>query len=112
MEVTKVKSKPYSSIEKNDFLNALVLSNLALIENYWIRKSTWGTETTLNVSFVYTDATADAASCSKLAAFELIREENTPKILMHVKHCLSNTKAIPIQIAQSLLHVDAAACDA
>ena len=43
----------------------------------------------LNVSFKFmsTDATADAASCSTIAAFILIPEENEPEFWMHVNHC-------------------------
>ena len=58
--------------------------------------------------YVSTDATADAASCSTFAAFILlIPEESKPKIWMHINHCLSSAKAIPIQ--KKLLCVYAAA---
>ena len=56
--------------------------------------------------------TADAASCSTFAAFILIPEESKPKIGMHINHCFSNAKAIPIQELQKWLCVDAAASDA
>ena len=48
---------------------------------------------------VPTDVAADAASCSNLAASILTLEKSEPKIWMHVKHCLSSAKAIPIQEA-------------
>ena len=41
--------------------------------------------------------TADAASCSTLAAFILTLEKSEPKIWMHIKYYLSSAKAIPIQ---------------
>ena len=62
--------------------------------------------------YVSTDVTADAASCWKLAAFILTFEKSEPKIGMHIKHCLSSVKAIPIQKAQKLHCTDAAASDA
>ena len=62
--------------------------------------------------YVCTDVTADAASFWTLAAFILILEKSAPKIWMHIKHCLSSTKAILIQEAQKLHCVDAAASDA
>ena len=46
-----------------------------------------------------TDATADAASFSTLLAFILTLEKSEPKIWMHIKHCLSSAKAIPIEEA-------------
>ena len=61
--------------------------------------------------YVSTDATADAASCSTFAAFILIPEENKSKIWMHINHCLSSVKSIPIQEVQKFLCVDAAASD-
>ena len=69
----------------------------------------------VNVSFKFmysTDATADAASCSTFAAFILIPEESKSKIGMHINHCLSSVKAIPIQEVQKSLCVDAAVSDA
>ena len=42
----------------------------------------------------------------------LIPEESKPKIWMHINHCSSRAKAIPIQEVQKLLCVDAAASDA
>ena len=62
--------------------------------------------------YVSTDVTADAASCWTFAAFLLTSEKSKPKVWMHIKHCLSNAKAIPIQKAQKLPCVDAAASDA
>ena len=62
--------------------------------------------------YVSTDVTADAASCWTLAAFILTLEKSEPKIWMHIKHCLSGAKAIPIQEAQKMHCVDAAASDA
>ena len=64
--------------------------------------------------YVYesTAATADADSCSKFAPFILTLEKSKPKICMHIKHCLSRAKSIPIQEAQKLHCVDAAASDA
>ena len=62
--------------------------------------------------YVSTDVTADAASCLTLATFILTLEKSEPKIWMHIKHCLSSAKAIPIQEAQILHCVDAAASDA
>ena len=62
--------------------------------------------------YVSTDVTADAASCWTLAAFILTLKKSEPKIWMRIKHCLSNAKAIPIQEAQELHCVDAAASDA
>ena len=47
--------------------------------------------------YVYTDANADAASCSTFAPFILTLEKSKPKILMHIKHCLNSAKAIAIQ---------------
>ena len=49
---------------------------------------------------VSSDATADADSCSKFAAFILTLEKSELKIWIHIKHCLSSAKAIPIQEAQ------------
>ena len=49
--------------------------------------------------YVSTDVTADAASCWTLAAFILTLEKSEPKIWMHIKHCLSSAKEIPIQEA-------------
>ena len=48
---------------------------------------------------VHTDMTADVASCSTLVAFTMTLEKSEPKIWMHIKHCLSSAKAIPIQEA-------------
>ena len=62
--------------------------------------------------YVSTDVTADATSCWIIAAFILTLETSEPKIWMHIKHCLSKAKAIPIQEAQQLHCVDAAASDA
>ena len=59
--------------------------------------------------YVSTDVTADAASCLTLAAFKVTLEKSEPKIWMNFKHSLSSTKAIPIQEAQELHCVDAAA---
>ena len=56
--------------------------------------------------------TADAASCSTIAAFILIPEGSEPKFWMHFNHWLSSAKAIPIQEVQKLLCVNAAAFDA
>ena len=61
--------------------------------------------------YVSTDVTATAASCWTLAAFILTLEKSEPKIWMHIKHCVSSAKAIPIQEAQKLLCIDAAASD-
>ena len=61
--------------------------------------------------YVSTHVTADAASCWTLAAFILTLEKSEPKIWMHIKHCLSSAKAIPIQEAQKLHCVDTAASD-
>ena len=41
---------------------------------------------------VFTDVTADAASCWTLAVFMLTLEKSEPTIRMHIKHCLSNAK--------------------
>ena len=49
--------------------------------------------------YVSTDVAADAASCWTLAAFILTLEKSEPKIGMHIKHCLSSAKVIPIQEA-------------
>ena len=49
--------------------------------------------------YVSTDVTADAASCWIFAAFILTLERSEPKIWMHIKHCLSSAKAMPIQEA-------------
>ena len=62
--------------------------------------------------YVYTDATADAASCSTFASFILTLEKSEPKIWMHIKHCLNSAKAISIQETQNMHCVDAAAPDA
>ena len=62
--------------------------------------------------YVSTDVTADSASYWTLATFILTLEKSEQKIWMHIKHCLSSTKAIPIQEAQELHCVDAAASDA
>ena len=56
--------------------------------------------------------TADAASCCTLATFILTLENSEPKIWVHIEHCLSSAKAIPIQETQKLHCVDAAASDA
>ena len=69
----------------------------------------------LNVSFsvyVSTGATADADSYAKFAAFILTLEKSELKIRIYIKHCLICAKAIPIQEAQHLHCVDAAASDA
>ena len=63
-------------------------------------------------NYVSTDATADAAFCSTIVAFILISEESEPKFKMHINHCLSSAKAIPIQEVQKLHCVDAAAPNA
>ena len=47
-----------------------------------------------------------------LALFILTPEESKPKIRIHIKHCLTSTKAILIHGVQKLLCVDAAASDA
>ena len=62
--------------------------------------------------YVSSDVTADAASSCAFAAFILTLEKSEPKIWMHIKQCLSSAKAIPIQEAQKLHSVDAAASDA
>ena len=49
--------------------------------------------------YVSTDVTADAASCWTLAAFILTLEKSELKNLMHITHCLSSAKVLPIQIA-------------
>ena len=56
-----------------------------------------------------TDATADADYYSKLVTFILTLEKSGLKILIHIKHCFSSAKAIPIQEAQNLhcVHDDA-----
>ena len=61
--------------------------------------------------YVSTDATADAAFWSALEAFILTLKKSEPKIWMHIKHCLSRAKSIPVQEAQILYCVDAAASD-
>ena len=62
--------------------------------------------------YVSTVVTANAPSCWTLSAFILTLEKSEPKIWMHIKHCLSSAKAIPIQEAQELHCVDADASDA
>ena len=62
--------------------------------------------------YVSTDATADAASCWTLAVFILTLEKSEPKIWIHIKHCLSSAKVIPIQEALKVHSVDATASDA
>ena len=62
--------------------------------------------------YVSTDATADAASCSKFASFMLTLGKSEPKIWMHITHCLNVAKAIAIQETQNMHSVDAAASDA
>ena len=62
--------------------------------------------------YVSTDLTADADSCWTLAAIIFTLKKSDPKIWMHIKHCFSMAKAIPIQEAQKLHCVDAAASDA
>ena len=42
----------------------------------------------------------------------MITEVSEPKFWMHINHCFSSSKAIPIQEVQKLLCVDAAASDA
>ena len=59
-----------------------------------------------------TGVTADATSCSTLALFSLSREENKPKIRMHIEHCLSSAKVIPIKVVQKLFGFGAATSDA
>ena len=62
--------------------------------------------------YVFTDVTFDADSCLTPAAFILTLEKSKTKLWMHIKHCLSSAKAIPIQEAYKLHSVDAAASDA
>ena len=64
--------------------------------------------------YVYgsTDVTADAASCWILAASILTLEKSELKIWIYIKQCVRSAKAIPIQEAQTLDCVDAAASDA
>ena len=62
--------------------------------------------------YVSTDVTADAASCWTLAAFILALEKSEPKIWIDIKLCVRSAQAIPIQEAQILHCVDAAASDA
>ena len=62
--------------------------------------------------YVYTDATADADSCSIFASLILTLEKSEPKIWMHIKHCLNNVKARAIKETQNIYCVDAAASDA
>ena len=62
--------------------------------------------------YVYTDATADAASCSTFASFILTSEKGEPKIRMHIKNCLNSAKSIAIQETQNMHCVDAAVSDA
>ena len=50
--------------------------------------------------YVSTDATADAATCSTLAAFISTLENSELKIRKHMRHCLSSDKAMAIQEAQ------------
>ena len=59
--------------------------------------------------YVSIDATAGAASYSTLAVSILTQEDSKPKFWMHIKHCLSSTKAIPFHEVQKLICVDAAA---
>ena len=61
--------------------------------------------------YVSTDVTADAAACWTLVAFIFTLEKSEPKVWMHIKHCWSSAKAIPIQEAQKLHCVDVAASD-
>ena len=53
--------------------------------------------------YVSTDVTVDADSCWTLAAFILTLEKSELKIWIHIKHCLSSAKAIPIQEAQKCI---------
>ena len=46
--------------------------------------------------YMATDVPADAAYCWTLAAFILTLEKSELKIWMHIKHCVSSAKAIPI----------------
>ena len=62
--------------------------------------------------YVSTGATADAVSCSTLSAFISTPEERKPNIWIHIKHCLTSAKIIPMQEVQNLPCVDAAASDA
>ena len=62
--------------------------------------------------YVYTDAIADAASCSTFASFILTLEKSEQKIWMHIIQCLNSAKAIAIQETQNMHFVDAAASDA
>ena len=62
--------------------------------------------------YVSTDLTVDAAFCLTFEAYIWTIEKSEPKIWMHIKHCLSNDKAIAIQEAQKLHCVDEAASDA
>ena len=45
-------------------------------------------------------------------AFILTLEKSEPKIWIHIKHCVSSAKAIPVQEAHTLYCVDAAVPDA
>ena len=52
--------------------------------------------------YVYVSTDVTAAYFLTLAAFILTLEKSEPKIWMHIKHCLSSAKAIPIQEEQEL----------
>ena len=52
-EITKVRYRPYATIEKTNFLNTLVLDNFVEIENYLMRILIWHTTHMLNISFKF-----------------------------------------------------------
>ena len=105
IDVTQVRYKPYATIERSDFSNALVFDNVAYIENYWMWASIWHTKTMLNLSFKSSIYWCDFWCCFLLNTcclyILLTPKEGKPKIWMHIKHCLSSAKAIPIQEVQN-----------
>ena len=115
IEVTQVRDKPYVTIERTDFSNAIVFDNLVYIEIYWMWTSIWHTKTMLNVNFKFMYLLMRLLMllpAQPFAAQIVIPEESKPKIWMHINHRLSSAKTIPIQEVQKLLCVDAAASDA
>ena len=77
--------------------------------------SIWHTKTMLNLSFKFMYLLMLLLMLLPLqhfAAFILAPKQGKPKIWMHINHCLSSVKGIPIQEVQILLCVDAAASDA
>ena len=82
--------------------NTLVLDNFVQIGNCWMWTSLWRTKTMLNESFKFIYQLTRLLML--LPAQHLLPlstpEERKPKMLMYIKHCVTNAKAIPIHEVQ------------